>query len=53
MTEVQYICSTCGNELTAHYSNNNIYIDPCENCLGKSREEGYSDGLDEGLNSEV
>lgn len=44
------VCGRCGNDLDGKLNErqDNIVIDPCENCLEKERNEGKEEGIKEG-----
>lgn len=55
--DFEVFCAKCGEGLcnqsttgqTPRRSQNYVQVSPCEKCLGREREDGYSEGYEKGF----
>lgn len=45
--EIKFRCARCNIELDVDMVRGVIYVDPCDKCIDKERDESYSQGYDE------
>ena len=45
--DIDLICNECNAALDGNWYRHQLYIEPCEKCLGKAKDEGYEEAENE------
>ena len=48
MAEFEVKCNECNEYVDADFNGPVLYVDPCEKCKEKEKDESYQQGWDEG-----
>ena len=48
--EIDVICEVCKTTLTASEYKGQLFVEPCEVCMDRAKDEGLDEGYEKGLN---
>lgn len=47
--EIDVICEECKGTLTASWYKDQLFVEPCEVCMDRAKDQGFDEGYEKGL----